>query len=205
MQRLFKKQKQKRSPAMRGFLLETPMRKTTPSELIEMIDLEFAEQKREYVAASNGGERRFDYSHRGAEFAGIVANTNWLRAFIRAADELDWEKFGAEFKAISCFEQSLMQLRAVAQMERVSWWKLSKPVLIRETPTSAIEAIYSVLSEFRDLPIEQKWPEIAYLAQLDPELWSQLNKDLGEAHSSLVTQNWKAATVVAASVMEALL
>ncbi|MEN9558995.1 MAG: hypothetical protein RLZZ502_206 [Pseudomonadota bacterium] len=68
-----------------------------------------------------------------------------------------------------------------------------------------MEVINDCLKQFRDVPDVTKWPEVSFLQAHEPGLHQVFISDLNEAQMALAAGNWKSATVVAASVMEALL
>jgi hypothetical protein len=70
------------------------------------------------------------------------------------------------------------------------------------THISPAYVIKEVLSNIKDLQDPDRWPQIEFL-KVEMELHKTISTDLDEVVNSLRVRNWKSATVVSASILEA--
>jgi hypothetical protein len=130
----------------------------------------------------------------------ISTGNAWCGVLLRQIEALDFDRYTTEWVHLDVLERATNSLRRCIEVRT-----LENVVTSEGNLSDPLSAIRTILDKFRDVESPDRWPEILYLAKSDPDLHKQLCCDLDEAHSSLVAQNWKAATVVSASVMEALL
>jgi hypothetical protein len=170
--------------------------KISPSELIESIDRELAFHHKSF---DNSTPNRIRSDSRPT-LRDISKRDSWRRVLLRQIEALDFDRYTTEWVHLDVLERATNSLRRWGEVNT-----LENVVTADGTLSDPLTAIREILGKFRDVASPERWLEILFLANVDPELHKRLCSDLDEAHSSLVAQNWKAATVVSASVMEALL
>ena len=128
-------------------------------------------------------------------------NSTHPRAILAQLERIDFEAFTLSPEDAFVYDQTIENLRKDIDNPRARF-------LINygnEQWINRFQKLAQILSKFLDIEFPNRWPEITSLAKNDVDPHKRLCADLDEAHSSLIAQNWKAATVVSASVMEALL
>jgi hypothetical protein len=171
------------------------MKKTNPSEIIQLLE-RVVDSCELSQPAENFEEKCYlvAYNKPKTKIA-ISSVTRWI-------ERLDWDRYALPAEDEWVFELALGSLKA---------YSVGEASEIVDTPSidgieqSALYLIYETLRKFRGSTAEDRWDEIDFLKSSQSDFWSQLCVDLDEAYSSIAAQNWKAATVVSASVMEALL
>ena len=169
------------------------MRKTTPGELIEMIDAQYAALKVTYKSSATEIGLGAVATHSGG---------NWLRAFLNAVDAIDDDSHHVEWKYYEPLQRACETLNGLESSQ------INVLPSVRDhdgVDRSPMVVIRNALCEFRSTTKANQWPEIGFMETIDSDLWLQLCIDLDEVHKALSVKSWKAATVVSASVMEALL
>ena len=169
------------------------MRQTTPSELIEMIDAQNAALKVTYKSSATEIGLGAVATHSGG---------NWLRAFLNAVDAIDDDSHHVEWKYYEPLQRACEPLNGLESSG------INAPHSVRDhdgVERSPMGVIRNALCEYRSTTNANQWPEIGSMEIIDSDLWLHLCIDLDEVHKALSVKSWKAATVVSASVMEALL
>jgi hypothetical protein len=159
------------------------------------------------IFQSRMAQHNANYVGRNPEPVPTIANIGyefaWNKFLVDRIRPIDYEKYDADWPHVVALDLAVERLNQewhnTHNLSNVSSQSASG------NHENVFKVIYDSLQRYRDVAPPNRWHELGFLKTHDLELWIRLCSDLDEAHSSLVAQNWKAATVVSASVMETLL
>jgi hypothetical protein len=177
------------------------MRKCSPADLIDAMD------SRLKILQSSIAQHNANPVFRNPTPTPTIADIGnefaWNKFLVDRIRSIDYEKYDADWPHVVALDLAV---------ERLNQEWHNTHILMNVSSQSAsgnhenvFKVIYDSLLQYRDIAQPDRWHELGFLRDREEELLMRLCSDLDEAHSSLVAQNWKAATVVSASVMEALL